>query len=201
MGGFTMDNIEQLELKMRQQKSNKTKAKKFRKKVQAEKRKERKKRTFEKGQIVEQLQAVADPVSPLPIVDQAPRVDKKDDLQKYVKYRAYYKYRNELNKRSDMTSPEDTRKWLSELIKKSTYSQQVLNAFYQSVRLDSNGNLKLDCSGNDYNTILNWYDDEKVGKEYNVIIASFDAYKKRQPQKYRLLLRKLKADPVLLDKI
>ncbi|WP_338433810.1 hypothetical protein V3C97_04005 [Ligilactobacillus saerimneri] len=142
-----------------------------------------------------QLQAAYDPVDPLPIVSPAPRVTKKADPEGYAKYKAYLEYQEALAEKSAKVSPEETKKWLLEQVE----TEMVLNALKKALRVRDDGKLEFDYSSEYYNIIVNWYE-EKV-KEYNVIIASFNAYEERQPQKYRLLLRKLKADPVLLDKI
>lgn len=131
----------------------------WKKQLRAKQDKKYKQRIFEKGKVIEKIQAATNPVNPLPIVNPVPRVTKKDDPAGYAKYQAYIKYRSELLARSEQTMPEDTEKWANSLVHKAQKTadlENLLDAIYNTYILRPDGNLQVNWSSSDYQTVLKW---------------------------------------------
>lgn len=157
-----MASIEQLKAKRKKEAAkaaaHKKNAELLDRKIRIAQDKKAQKRTFEKGRIVEKIQAA---VNGLRIVAHAPRVAKKDDPAGYERYRAYIAYQALLAEKSAATTPENTEKWLMDTIKRAAMashdralSKALANAL---VKLDD-GHYKLDWSSEDYTKIAKWRD-------------------------------------------
>lgn len=156
-----MASIEQLEAKLKKEAAkaaaHQKNAELLEKKIRTARDKKAQKRTFEKGRIVEKLQAV---VNGLRIVDHAPRVAKKDDPAGYERYRAYIAYQALLAEKAAATTPESTEKWLMDTIKRAaraSHDRALLKALAKSLVRRTDGKLQFDWSNEAYELIDQWY--------------------------------------------
>lgn len=167
-----MASIEQLEKRIAKR-SAETKARHdeflaWKRQLRAKKDKQYKQRIFEKGKLIEQIQAATDPIDPLPIVNPAPRVTKKDDPSGYAKYQAYIKYRSDLLARSEATTPEQTAQWANNLAHKAQKLadlEDLLDAIYNTYTVRSDGDLQVNWSSSDYQKVLKWVKEQKQVEE------------------------------------
>ena len=157
-----MASIEQLEARKRKREKiaaeNQKEAELLAKEIKIAKKKEAQKRTFEKGRIVEKIQAA---VNGLGIVAHAPRVAKKDDPEGYKRYRDYIAYQALLAEKSAATTPESTEKWLMDTINRAAMANsydKLLKALAKSLIKLDDGHYKLDWSSEVYAQVAKWRD-------------------------------------------
>lgn len=160
-----MASIEQMKAKLKKEaakiEAHQKNAELLERKIRLAQDKKAQKRTFEKGRIVEKLQAL---VNGLRIVDHAPRVAKKDDPEGYKRYREYIAYQALLAEKAAATTPESTEKWLMDTIKRAamardnSHDKALLKALANSlVRRPNDGKLQFDWSSEAYTLIDQWY--------------------------------------------
>lgn len=121
-----MADIEKMkaELERLQEKEAVLKARRERQmaRINTEKRKQRNKRLIEKGAVLEDIQAQAKGLRKVPKVA---RVAKSDDPQGYAKYQAYREYTQKKEEVSASISPEDSMKWLYEVLAFNQWASNI----------------------------------------------------------------------------
>lgn len=157
-----MASIEQMKAKLKKEaakiEAHQKNAELLEKKIRMAQDKKAQKRTFEKGRIVEKIQAT---VNGLGIVAHAPRVAKKDDPEGYKRYRDYIAYQALLAEKAAATTPESTEKWLINTINRAAMANsydKLLKALAKSLVKRSDGNYQFDWSSEDYAKVAKWRD-------------------------------------------